>query len=197
MRKLSGRLVDAFFFSFSGPIGRNMSECMSVTRRSGRPSLSKSKNLIPMAPHGGSGEVLPGLFHKLPAALVFKVVVSAHHVQKVDIGPAVAVQIGETRISGPSIRQQPHAGGHIFESVLPQIPIEHGVLITLRIHVALEGVRAGPRIRHGRLCHCSCSGPHCRPGDPPGRHGRSRQTRARGMRGQTTLASGVTSRTFP
>ena len=34
----------------------NMSECISVMKRSGRPSLSKSKNLIPIAPQGVLGK---------------------------------------------------------------------------------------------------------------------------------------------
>ena len=33
-----------------------MSECMSVTNKSGRPSRSKSKNFTPIAPHGVLGK---------------------------------------------------------------------------------------------------------------------------------------------
>src|SRR6187549_1342122 len=54
-RKDSGHLITDFDFSRSGPICSLMSECMSVTKMSRRPSLLKSKTLIPIAPHDVRG----------------------------------------------------------------------------------------------------------------------------------------------
>ena len=55
-RNDSGHFIVDFTFSRSGPIVSLMSECMSVMKMSRRPSLLKSKTLMPIAPHDVFGK---------------------------------------------------------------------------------------------------------------------------------------------
>ena len=63
------------------------------------------------------------------------------HVQHEQVGPTVAVQIGNRGVAGPPLGLQADLGGHVLESVVPQIPVEDGVLEPIRVEVAHERVR--------------------------------------------------------
>ena len=118
-----------------------MSECMSVMKRSGRPSLSKSKNLIPIAPQGVLGKYSAVLSTNVVPALVLEVVPVSLHVQHEKIGPAVAVQIGHARIAAPAGRPQSDVSGHVLEAIVSGVPVEDGILEAVRMRVAQKRVR--------------------------------------------------------
>ena len=65
----------------------------------------------------------------------------ALHVQHEEIGPAVAVQIGDARVAAPAGRPQPDVGGHVLEAVVSQVPVEDGILEAVGMQVAHERVR--------------------------------------------------------
>jgi len=68
-RKLTGHFMSDFRFSRSGPMGSLISECMSVTKMSWRPSLLKSNTLIPIEPHDVRGNTCRLLrMNRFPAA---------------------------------------------------------------------------------------------------------------------------------
>src|SRR6202000_1093924 len=54
------------------------------------------------------GKVLRGLFDEFLAARIFVVVRTPHHVQKKQIRPSVAVQIGNRRVTAPADGVQPN-----------------------------------------------------------------------------------------
>ncbi len=55
-RNETGHFMSDFSLSSSGPVGSLMSECMSVMKMSRRPSLLKSKTLMPIEPHDVRGK---------------------------------------------------------------------------------------------------------------------------------------------
>jgi hypothetical protein len=73
---------------------------------------------------GGPGEIRFSFFNERPASLVFKIVVGAHHVEEVDIGPAVLVEVGDGGIAAPSLGPQVHRGRDISEAVAAQVLIQ-------------------------------------------------------------------------
>src|SRR5450759_5283007 len=88
-------------------------------------------------PHGAPGgfrKIGFSLLDKTLPALVLVVMTRAHHIQKVDVGPAIAIDIRDGGISAPSMRREPHRRGHILKSIVAQIAIEDWVLESLRIH---------------------------------------------------------------
>src|ERR1700722_20884565 len=92
-RYSSVHVIVDFDFSFSGSCSWLMSECMSTMNRSMRPSLSKSKNLIPIAPHGVLGKSR-SVFSTLSSSLVLVVMAVPLHVQEENVGPAVSIHLG-------------------------------------------------------------------------------------------------------
>src|ERR1700721_475399 len=97
-----------------------MCQCMATMNRSMRPSLSKSKNLIPIAPHGALGKSR-SVFSTLSSTLVLVVMAVPLHLQEKNVGPAVSIQIGEGRVAAPAVRVQPYVGGDVFEVVVPHV----------------------------------------------------------------------------
>ena len=78
-------------FSRLGVMSRLMSECMSVSIRSWRPSLFQSKNLTPIVPHGVFGKTSAVRSTNVLALAVLEVVVIALHVEHVEVRPEIAV----------------------------------------------------------------------------------------------------------
>src|ERR1039458_5850981 len=69
------------------------------------------EELNPHGAPGGSRKIGLSLLDKTLPALVLVVMIRAHHIQKVDVGPAVAIEIRNGGISAPSMRREPHRRG--------------------------------------------------------------------------------------
>src|ERR1022692_619804 len=99
------------------------------------------EELNPHGAPGGSRKIGLSLLDKTLPALVLVVMIRAHHIQKVDVGPAIAIDIRDGGISAPSMRRESHRHGHVLESIVPQVVIEHGMFETLRVHMTEKCVR--------------------------------------------------------
>ena len=123
-----------------------MSECMSVTKRSSRPSLLQSKTLIPIEPQGVFGKQLAALLDERLAADVLVVVVVALHVQDVEVGPAVVVDVDRAGVAGPAdVSIRPVACRDVDEAVVAHVLVQDAPLGALGLEVAREGVLEAPR----------------------------------------------------
>src|ERR1035441_3889025 len=99
------------------------------------------EELNPHGAPGGSRKIGLSLLDKTLPALVLVVMIRAHHIQKVDVGPAIAIDIRNGGISAPTMRSEPHRRGHVLQFVVAQIAIEDRVLESLWIHMAGKRVR--------------------------------------------------------
>ena len=78
-------------------------------------------------PHRAPGrprEVLRGLVDERLAAGVLEIVVVPLHVEDVEIGPAVAVQVGDAGVAAPARRPQPDVRGDVLEPVVAHVLVE-------------------------------------------------------------------------
>src|SRR5947209_4722800 len=64
----------------------------------------------------------------------------ALHIEEVNSRPAVAFQIGETRVAAPAAGIQSHLGGYILKLVVAQIFVQNRMLKTIRVKVAGERI---------------------------------------------------------
>src|SRR2546425_1007659 len=75
------------------------------------------------------------------AADVLVVLVVALHVEHVEIGPPVPVDVDRARIAAPAHVDDPALFGHVDEAVVPPVLVEDAALVPLfRVQVSVEGV---------------------------------------------------------
>ena len=112
-------------------------------KMSRRPSLLKSKTLMPIEPHDVFGNTWRLFLTKLLAADVLVVLVVAQHVEHVEIGPAVVVDVDDAGVAGPGEVVRPICFETSTKRLLPVVVIEDAALGALRLQVAGEGVLEG------------------------------------------------------
>ena len=127
-------------FSKPGRTSRLMSECMSVMNRSCAPSLSKSKNFTPIAPQEVLAKNSSVLSTKRSPPIVLVVVVVALHVENVEIGEAIAVDVRERRVTAPAAVDEPHLLRDVPEPTVAEVAVQDAGLGALGEEMAAEGV---------------------------------------------------------
>ena len=127
-----------------------------------RPSLSKSKNLSPMLPHGVFRKILFGLVDESLASCVLEVVGAPLHVENGQARKTSRVQISKACISTPAGWPQAHAFSHVLEPGRADILVQDGILIPLGMQMTRESVRQPHRTDPGRPYRRWCTCRRCR-----------------------------------
>src|SRR6185295_12013181 len=81
--------------------------------------------------------------HKLLAALVLPIMIVALHVEDVEVGIAILVEIHQTRVAAPRAVDEADGGGDVLEAVAAAVVIENAGLRALGVEMAGEGVLVG------------------------------------------------------
>ena len=79
-------------------------------------------------------------FRKAQARAALKIVIRPHHIEEVEIGKAIAVEVGESCISTPSLRFQANQPGDVSKPAVAEVPVEHRSFEALGVHVPGEGI---------------------------------------------------------
>ena len=101
------------------------------------------KKLDPHGAPGRFGEIGGGLLPETLALIVFVILIVALHVEHVEIGVAVLVQIAERRVAAPAAMLEIHFFGHVLELPAPEIAIENAGFDPFRFEMARKSVRIG------------------------------------------------------
>ena len=74
------------------------------------------------------------------ATLVEPDVIPPLHVERVEVGKAVVVQVHGRGVAGPTLVHQPDLATHVLEAVAAQVVVEDARFGALRVEMAAEGV---------------------------------------------------------
>ena len=104
------------------------------------PVVVEIEDLDPHRAPGGRGKQLPALLDELPALDVLVVLVVALHVQDVEVGPPIPVDVDGIGVAAPTFIDESQSLGDLLEPAIAQVPVEEALLRTLRPQVPPEGI---------------------------------------------------------
>src|SRR6202041_4209794 len=102
--------------------------------------IVKIQELEPHAAEWSFGKGLFRLLYEFLTVYVLVVVRVPHHIQEKQIGPAVAIQVGEARVSAPAPGMQANFRSNILETIVAHVLVQDGVFETVGMHMSVKRV---------------------------------------------------------